>query len=187
VSVLPVSRTASYTATSFKRRLDFIRDSAAVLHPSLLASVRDGWLQRRDPQMCVMWGEARVTPQSMGLGNPPWWARASFEAYLAWNIAWLASGRIPPSALRALFGLPCPTTGCTRSFLSLIHGNLQASLLWNPFTIPILILLATSLGILFAAALRKKDLLLPRWVGTAWLTVLLAAWFAKFVLGRAYW
>jgi hypothetical protein len=137
--------------------------------------------------MCVMWGEARVTPQSMGLGSPPWWARASFTAYLAWNIAWLASGRIPPSALRVLIGLPCPTTGCTRSLLSLVHGDLQASLLWNPFTIPIVVLLGGSLGTLLFATLRRRQLVLPRWLGTAWLNVLLVAWLAKFLLGRAYW
>ena len=134
-----------------------------------------------------MWREAGVTRESVGLGDPPMWARAAFVAYLAWNFAWLTAGRIPPGVLRALLGLPCPTTGCTRSLESLFHGNLQASLLWNPFTIPILILLAVSMEILFLAALRKKELVLPKWMGAAWLTVLLAAWVAKFLLGRAYW
>jgi hypothetical protein len=40
---------------------------------------------------------------------------------------------------------------------------------------------------LFLAALRKKELVLPKWVGTAWWSVLLMAWLSKFLLGRAYW
>ena len=137
--------------------------------------------------MSVMWREARVTLESVGLGGAPLWARASFAAYLGWNLAWLASGKIPPSVLRALLGLPCPTTGCTRSVIALLHGNLHASLLWNPFTISILILLAVSLQMLFLAALRKKELILPKWMGAAWGSVLILAWLSKFVLGRAYW
>ena len=117
----------------------------------------------------------------------PLWARVPFAAYVCWNIAWLASGKIPPSVLRELFGIPCPTTGCTRSLASLLHGNLIASLLWNPFTVPILILLGSSLQILLLAALRKKELLLPKWMGAVWFCVLLMAWLSKFILGRAYW
>ena len=117
----------------------------------------------------------------------PWWARVPFAAYVCWNLAWLASGRIPPSALRELFGIPCPTTGCTRSLAAILHGNLIASLRWNLFTIPILILLAISMQLLFLAAVRKKELVLPKWMGTAWLCVLVMAWISKFVLGSAYW
>jgi len=117
----------------------------------------------------------------------PWWARMPFAAYLCWNLAWLASGKIPPSALRELIGIPCPTTGCTRSLASLLQGNVIASLLWNPFTVPILILFAISLQILLLAALRKKELVLPKWMGTAWFCVLLMAWISKFILGRGYW
>lgn len=137
--------------------------------------------------MCVMWHEARLTRVTVGQSSSPLWARASFAAYLVWNLAWFASGRIPPSVLRALFGLPCPTTGCTRSLVGLLHGDARASVLWNPFTVPIAILLAVSLGMLFPAALRKRELVLPKWVGAAWLGVLLAAWVTKFLLGRAYW
>lgn len=117
----------------------------------------------------------------------PLWARVPFAAYVIWNLAWLAYGKIPPSALREILGIPCPTTGCTRSLTSLLHGNLIASLLWNPFTVPILILLGISLQILSVAALRKKELVLPKWMGTAWCCVLLMAWISKFILGRVYW
>jgi Protein of unknown function (DUF2752) len=117
----------------------------------------------------------------------PWWARVPFAAYVCWNLAWLASGKIPPSALREILGVPCPTTGCTRSLTALLHGNLIASLLWNPLTIPILMLFGISLQILFLAALRKKELVLPKWMGTAWCCILVMAWISKFILGRAYW
>lgn len=137
--------------------------------------------------MCVLWREAGVTRASGVLDGSPLWARGAFALYLGWNLAWLAAGRIPPSVLRALLGLPCPTTGCTRSIVALLHCDLRGALLWNPFTVPILILLAVSLGMLFVAGLRRRELVLPRWVGTAWLTLLLAAWIAKFLLGRAYW
>lgn len=117
----------------------------------------------------------------------PLWARMPFAAYVCWNLAWLACGKIPPSMLREIFGIPCPTTGCTRSLASLLHGNVTASLLWNPFTVPILILFGISLQILLFAALRKKALVLPNWMGTAWCGILLVAWLSKFILGPAYW
>jgi hypothetical protein len=114
-------------------------------------------------------------------------AMVCFAAYLTWNVRWLAAGKIPPSALRAFLGIPCPTTGGVRSFLSLLHGEFYASVLWNPFTIPILILAAFSSEKLLVAALRKKELVLPNWLGAAWWSVLIAAWLAKFLIGRAYW
>jgi hypothetical protein len=131
--------------------------------------------------------ETGLTRQIDRLSWPPLWACGLFAAYVVWNAFWLASGKIPPSALRAILGVPCPTTGCTRAVVSLLHGDLRASLLWNPFTIPILILLGMSLQMLLWAALHKKKLLLPRWMGIAWLSVLLMAWAAKFIFGRAYW
>ena len=182
-----VSRLSDCSEGSFERRLDFICRAPSLLPATLLVAIRHRRLQGRDAQMSVVWSEARVTRESIGLGNPPGWARASFVAYVVWNAAWLAVGRIPPSALRAILGIPCPTTGCTRSIVALVHGNLHASLVWNPFTTPILILLAVSLQTLLVAGLRKKELLLPRWLGNAWLGVLLAAWAAKFLLGSAYW
>ena len=130
---------------------------------------------------------ARMTRRISARSDFPWWARVPFAAYVCWNLAWLAAGKIPPSALRQLFGIPCPTTGCTRSVASLLHGKLIASLLWNAFTVPILILFGISLLILLREALRKKELALPKWMGTAWCGVLLMAWISKFVLGKAYW
>ena len=35
--------------------------------------------------------------------------------------------------LKRTTGIPCPSCGSTRSILSLLHGDLVAALLWNPF------------------------------------------------------
>lgn|SRR5579863_510506 len=137
--------------------------------------------------MLWMRREAELMRESSWIDESPRWARASFAAYLAWNIIWLASGRIPPSAIRAILGVPCPTTGCTRAFLFFLRGDLHASLLWNPFLVPILILSGLSLQMLTLAAVRKKELVLPKWMGRAWWSVLVMAWIAKFLVGRAYW
>jgi hypothetical protein len=137
--------------------------------------------------MSVVPQQIKLTPRATRPATMPVWARASFAAYLAWNILWLASGKLPPSMLLGIVGIPCPTTGFTRSLASLLHGDVRASLLWNPFTIPFLILLALSFHKLSLAALRKKEILLPKWMAAAWLITLIAAWFSKFLLGRAYW
>ena len=114
-------------------------------------------------------------------------AMVCFAAYLGWNVRWLAVGKIPPSVLSFFLGIPCPTTGGTRSLLSLVHGDFYGSFLWNPFSIPILILLLLSGQKLIVATLCKKELLLPDWLVTAWGSVLITAWLAKFLLGRNYW
>jgi hypothetical protein len=137
--------------------------------------------------MSVLRHEVKLTPFATRPATMPLWARASFAAYLAWNILWLAAGKLPPSMLLGIVGIPCPTTGFTRSLASLLHRDVRASLLWNPFTIPLLILLALSFHKLSLAAIRKKELLLPKWMAAAWLITLIAAWLSKFLLGRAYW
>jgi hypothetical protein len=43
--------------------------------------------------------------------------------YGVWNIWCLALGTIPSSLCKALFGLPAPTSGGTRSLLVLMRGN----------------------------------------------------------------
>jgi len=137
--------------------------------------------------MRVMPHQVKLSGFASGGTSMPPWAMASFAAYLAWNILWLASGKLPPSMLLAILGIPCPTTGVTRSLACLLHGDLRASLMWNPFAIPFLILLALSFHALSLAAVRKKELTLPKWMAAAWCAVLVLAWLSKFLLGRAYW
>lgn len=137
--------------------------------------------------MFFMWHEAKLTFKEADRNYLPSWALVALGGYLAWNVWYIASGKIPPSILRRCVGLPCPTTGCTRSLLSLLHGDVHASLAWNPFTVPILVLASSSALILSRAAVRKRELVLPNWLSTTWLSVLLMAWVSKFLLGHNYW
>lgn len=158
-----------------------------VCFPLCWIPLRRERLQRGSPDM------RRVRHQARLMSTDGWrkyirlCAMVCFAAYLARNVRWLAVGKVPPSVLRAYLDIPCPTTGGMRSFRSLLHGDFYGSVLWNPFTIPILILSALSCQKLMVAALRKKELLLPDWLGAAWCSVLITSWLAKFLLGRAYW
>jgi hypothetical protein len=120
-------------------------------------------------------------------GRAPAWAFFAFGGYLTWNALWLAGRRLPPSILLAWFGIPCPTTGFTRSMLALARGEFRISLLWNAYSIPLALLLAGSLAYLAQRALVRQELVLPRWVGAAWLIILVEAWLTKFALGPVYW
>jgi hypothetical protein len=71
--------------------------------------------------------------------------------------------------------------------MALLHGDLHASLLWNPFTVPIILLLALSAWMLSRAGLKKTVIVLPSWMGAAWCGVLFLAWVSKLLLGRTYW
>ena len=79
------------------------------------------------------------------------------------------------SMLTGLTGVPCPTTGGTRSLVALANGDFQRSLYFNPMTIPIIGLF----GITFLQWLRRGKA--ANWVVTAWITLLTVAWIAKLV------
>ncbi len=58
----------------------------------------------------------------------------------ALGIGWLALGLPTPLCpLHALTGVPCPTCGMTRGLRCLLHGNVEAALLFNPLLILILV------------------------------------------------
>jgi hypothetical protein len=114
-------------------------------------------------------------------------ALSAFAAYLAWNASWLFHGHVPPSILAYYSGLPCPTTGMTRSVISLWRGDIRNSLLFNPFTVVYLVLTGLSAYILLAQALRRRDVVLPKGFGWAWLIALGCGWVTKFALGHQYW
>ncbi len=111
---------------------------------------------------------------------------ASLLLYLCWNAAWLAQGRLAPSLLVGIFGIPAPTTGLTRSLGELLQGNFDAALLWNPFTIPICLLFIATICWALSIALRRRRSL-PAPIVRIWLTLLAAAWIAKFIIGPEYW
>ena len=47
----------------------------------------------------------------------------AFSGYAIWNLFWLAQAKVPPSIFTATTGLPCATTGGTRSVLALLAGT----------------------------------------------------------------
>jgi hypothetical protein len=114
-------------------------------------------------------------------------ALGAFAFYLVWNVAWIASGRIPPSILREIAGIPCPTTGGYRSFVALCHGELVQSFLYNPLTLVYILLFSYSMAVVVRQLIDRKRLVLRPFVAWAWGASLLVGWAAKFVLGRQYW
>jgi len=110
-----------------------------------------------------------------------------FIAYCAWWAYWLLQGRLPSAPLRALTGLPAPTTGCTRSLRCLFQGDVATALQWNVFSVPIAALFALSLGWLMVRLLRRRPLLLPSCFLYIWAAILLLAWAAKLLGNPLYW
>ena len=106
-----------------------------------------------------------------------------FMYYCVFNVYWLSYFNVPPSILYFHFDIPCPTTGCTRSFLALVDGNIGMSLHYNPFTILYFILIGITLSVLLKIIYRKDPLLLPRWVSSSWLLLLMTSWAYKLIIG----
>ena len=114
-------------------------------------------------------------------------ALGAFIFYLAWNAAWIAHGRIPPSILKAATGIPCPTTGGYRSFVALCRGDFVQSFLYNPLMLVYLLLFCYSMGILFRQWIQRERLVLRPLIAWMWCASLLIGWVAKLALGRQYW
>ena len=114
-------------------------------------------------------------------------ALGMFGFYLVWNTLWLASGNIPGSILQAFTGIPCPTTGCTRSILYCLQRHWAEALLWNPLTLVYLLLLAWSAVCLIRQFLSRNRLALSPLVSRLWVVSLVAGWAAKFLIGPKYW
>ena len=114
-------------------------------------------------------------------------ALGAFIFYLAWNAAWIAHGRIPPSILKALGCIPSPTTGGYRSFLALCRGELIQSFFYNPMMPVYLMLFCYSMAVLFQQWVHRERLVLRPLIAWMWCASLLIGWAAKFALGRQYW
>jgi hypothetical protein len=114
-------------------------------------------------------------------------AIAFFAVYVAWNVYWLSHATVPPSLLKALTGLPAPTTGGTRSVRHILAGNWGESLRYNAMTLPIGLLLVTSLACLGWQGLRGRRLSLPTWMVWSWAAVLSIAWALKLCSDPRYW
>ena len=108
-------------------------------------------------------------------------AAALFGVYLVWNIFWISQLQAAPSIFESITGLPCATTGGTRSFVAAVNGDWHTSLFQNPMTVPILALLIGSFGFIAAKALRGQRIVLPQWMLCAFLVVLSVAWCYKII------
>jgi hypothetical protein len=164
------------------RRVDILRRNAACLLSALLAAVRHRWVQRGGVEVPAM-----RCPESLIRRIVRFAALGTFIFYLAWNVAWIAHGRIPPSILKAIGGVPCPTTGGCRSFVALCRGEFVQSFLYNPLMLVYLMLFCYSMGILFRQWLHGKRLVLRPFIAWMWCASLLIGWAAKFALGKQYW
>jgi hypothetical protein len=110
-----------------------------------------------------------------------------FAVYLAWNAYWLWMGELPDSMLTGVAGIPCPTTGVTRSLAALARGEWAQSLLWNPLALAYVALAAASACLLGSRALRGMRLSLPPAFARLWAAALAAGWAAKLAIGPGYW
>jgi len=107
--------------------------------------------------------------------------------YGSWNVFWLTRAEVPPGMLQYFTGLPCPTTGGTRSLLAILEGDVAESLRWNPLTLAYLALTLASIACLVGRCRRGHGLLLPRALGHVWIVTLGIGWIVKLAMGPASW
>lgn len=110
-----------------------------------------------------------------------------FGGYCAWNVSCLLSWQLPDSILRAVTGLPCPTTGGTRSAAAYLRGDWELGFWYNPLAPVFPVLLLASGAILAQKLCRRQEPRLPSWLAQTWLWCLLIAWFVKLVVGPQFW
>ncbi len=108
-------------------------------------------------------------------------AAALLMVYIGWNIVWWMQLRLAPSIFESITGLPCATTGGTRSLLALVDGDWRESLIHNPMTLPILAVLLVSILVLVQRLFCGQRFVLPPRLFGTWVVVLSFAWVFKIV------
>jgi hypothetical protein len=77
-------------------------------------------------------------------------------------IGWLLSGLPTPLCpLHILTGFPCPTCGMTRGFSCLLHGHLEAAILFNPLLMALVF--GITLYLLYCVVVVSAGLPRLRW------------------------
>jgi hypothetical protein len=126
--------------------VDLLRRNAALLLSALLAPLRYRRVQRGGVEVPAMRCQESLKSRIVRFA-----ALSAFIFYLAWNAVWIAHGRIPPSILRAVGCVPCPTTGGYRSFVALCRGEFVQSFLYNPLMLVYLLLFCLFNGSSFSS------------------------------------
>lgn len=67
---------------------------------------------------------------------------------------------------KRLTNIPCPSCGSTRSVISLMTGDIQKALFWNPFGIILMIILIVSPFWIFYDVVNRKKTLLNTYIKT---------------------
>jgi hypothetical protein len=91
----------------------------------------------------------------------------------------LALPQVVLCPLRRLTGVPCPFCGMTRSVTALVHGDVGASLVWNPGGMMV-VALAVALLVLW----RIHRVTIPAWALAVFFGVLWAYQLFKYSTGR---
>ncbi len=76
---------------------------------------------------------------------------------------------------RAVLHIPCPGCGMTRALVSLLSGNLQASLVWHPMLIPTIIL---GIGMLVSYRKSPKVFKILAWI---WIVLMIVCWLWRLI------
>ena len=105
-----------------------------------------------------------------------------FFVYVAWNLYWLAQGRLAPSMLLGFTGIPAPTTGMTRSFMAFTRLDFALCLSYNPFTFPTIALIISSFIVFFKRYALGEKVLLNAFILWSWFLVLSASWIYQIVI-----
>lgn len=69
----------------------------------------------------------------------------------------------------------------------MLAGRRLESLLYNPMSVPICLMMLFSLGYLARQCLSRRRLSLPNWTLHAWLVLLAIAWILKLASDPEYW
>jgi len=112
---------------------------------------------------------------------------AVLATYVLWNVYWVSHGRLPPSMLVAISGLPAPTTGGWRAIEALVRGDWLESLRYNALALPLAGLFAVTLFQLLYQAIGRRGLALGSYTVWAWSAVLALAWVVKLCGDPRYW
>lgn len=190
MSLLPKRIRPAGNQTNFVLRVGPICRPAAFLHPPLLGAPGHVQPQGGGTALQLMRDQTgvkifRISAVRHFLIKAV--ALMCFGVYLWHNFVFWLQGRLAPSLFSSLTGLPCPSTGCTRSLQALATGDWTQSFLWNPFTLPFLGLAALSAVSVGRHWIREKRLELAHPLPLLWLLLLSGAWVTKFAIGSQYW